>query len=78
MPASPIKRTEEATLGSSARAGVRLIVWCRECGHQVEPDPAELAGRYGEEMALLDWKARLVCSSCGGRDVDMVVTGQKR
>src|SRR5690242_479017 len=39
-----------ATLGSSAAAGVRLIVWCRECGHQVEPDPAEQARRYGAEM----------------------------
>ena len=40
-----------ATLGSSARAGVRLIVWCRDCRHQVEPDPAEQAVRYGAEMA---------------------------
>ena len=28
------------TLGNAA-AHVRLIVWCRECRHQVEPDPAE-------------------------------------
>jgi hypothetical protein len=28
------------TLGSAAAAGVRLIVWCRECGHQVEPHSA--------------------------------------
>jgi hypothetical protein len=27
------------TLGRAAAAGVRLIVWCRECGRQVEPDP---------------------------------------
>jgi len=25
-----------------------------------------------------DWRARLVCSRCGGRNVDMVVTGQRR
>jgi hypothetical protein len=31
------------TLGNAARAGVRLIVWCKECQHQVEPDPAEQA-----------------------------------
>jgi hypothetical protein len=31
------------TLGAAAR--VRLIVWCKECQHQVEPDPAEMAAR---------------------------------
>ena len=41
-----------ATLGSSAAAGVRLIVWCRDCRHQVEPDPAEQAQRYGAEMTF--------------------------
>jgi hypothetical protein len=34
-----------ATLGSSAAAGVRFIVWCKACSHQVEPDPAEQAER---------------------------------
>jgi hypothetical protein len=29
------------TLGVAAAASVRLIVWCKECQHQVEPDPAE-------------------------------------
>jgi hypothetical protein len=31
------------TLGVAAAAGVRLIVWCEECRHKVEPDPAEMA-----------------------------------
>jgi hypothetical protein len=26
------------TPGVAAAAGVRLIVWCKECQHQVEPD----------------------------------------
>ena len=29
------------TLGNAAAAQVRLIVWCKACQHQVEPDPAE-------------------------------------
>jgi hypothetical protein len=33
------------TLGSATGAGARLIVWCQDCGHQVEPDPAEMAAR---------------------------------
>ena len=39
------------TLGTAAAAGVRLIVWCKECRHQVEPDPAEMATRYSAENA---------------------------
>ena len=67
-----------ATLGSSAAAGVRLIVWCPDCRHQVEPDPVEQAQRYGAEVTVLDWRDRLVCSKCGSREIDMVVTGTER
>ena len=66
------------TLGGAAAAGVRLIAWCRNCRRRVEPDPAELASRYGAETTALEWKERLVCSGCGGREVDMVVTGERR
>ena len=66
------------TLGVATAAGVRLIVWCRACGHQVEPDPAEMATLYGDETSVLDWRERLVCSQCGSRQVDMVVTGTRR
>ena len=66
------------TLGNAAAAQVRLIVWCLDCRHQVEPDPAEMAERYGAEMTVPYWHARLVCSECGSRRVDMVVTGTER
>jgi hypothetical protein len=33
------------TLGGAAAAQVRLIVWCKACQHQIEPDPAEMAAR---------------------------------
>jgi hypothetical protein len=55
------------TLASAAVPGVSLIVYCCGCGHQVELDPAEQAERKG-----------LVCSACGGRDIDMVVSGTER
>jgi hypothetical protein len=64
------------TLGGAA--GVRLIAWCKSCQHQVEPDPAEMAARYGAETSVLEWRGRLVCSRCGGREVDMVVSGTER
>jgi hypothetical protein len=66
------------TLGNAANAKVRLIVWCKACGHQVEPDPAEMAARYGADMAVPNWRDRLVCSRCGGRNIDMVVSGTER
>jgi hypothetical protein len=63
------------TLGNAAAARVRFIVWCKTCRHQGEPDPAEQAERYGAETPVPEWRERLVCSACGSRDVDMVVTG---
>ena len=38
-------------LGNAAAVQVRLIVWCLDCRHQVEPDPAEMAELYGAEYA---------------------------
>jgi hypothetical protein len=66
------------TLGNETAARVRLIVWCRDCQHQVEPDVAEVAGRYGANTTVLQWRERLVCSRCGGRKVDMGASGTGR
>jgi hypothetical protein len=44
------------TLGNAATAKVRFIVWCLDCQHQVEPDPAEIAARYGADTPVLDWR----------------------
>jgi hypothetical protein len=65
------------TLRAAGAASVRIIVWCGDCGHQVEPDPAEQARRYGDETSVLNWRARLVCSRCGRRAINMVLTGAK-
>jgi hypothetical protein len=64
-----------ATLGSTLAAHLCLIVWCKACRHQVEPDIAEQAERYGAELPLEEWAARLRCTECGGGDVDFVVSG---
>ena len=66
------------TLGNAAAARVRLIVWCKDCRHQVEPDPGAMAERYGAATTVPEWRERLRCSQCGGRNIDMVVTGTKR
>jgi hypothetical protein len=57
-------------LGNAAAARVRLIVWCKACGYRIEPDPAGQAQRYGAEMPVPEWRERLVCSTCGSRNVD--------
>jgi hypothetical protein len=36
-----------ATVGGTAAAQARIVVWCRDCRHRVEPDPPELARWYG-------------------------------
>jgi DNA-directed RNA polymerase subunit RPC12/RpoP len=66
------------TLGNAAAAHVTLIVWCKDCRHQVEPDAAAMADRYGAEMSVPDWRERLRCSQCGSRNIDMVVSGTER
>jgi hypothetical protein len=66
------------TLGNAAEAKVWLIVWCKECGHKAESDPAGQAAAYGPDMPVPEWGARLRCSHCGGRDTDYVVSGARR
>jgi hypothetical protein len=66
-----------ATLGSTAKAYVRLIVWCKACRHQTEPDVAALAEKYGAETTVPDLVGRLVCSECGAREVKFVLTGAR-
>ena len=50
----------------------------KNCQHQLEPDPAEQAQQHGAETSVLDWRRRLVCSKCGSREIDMIVTGTRR
>jgi len=39
---------------------------------------AKIAIRYCANTSALDWHERLLCSRCGGRQFDMVVTETKR
>ena len=66
-----------ATLGSSLKARVDLVCTCRDCLHQAAPDLAEQVARHGAEMTVIEWQKRLVCSRCGSRNVDCVVSGYK-
>ena len=66
-------------LGNIAGNYVHIIVWCKACQHQIEPDPAAMAAGYGGR----DVGARLARAACmllvrqpGYRD--MVLTGTRR
>jgi hypothetical protein len=63
------------TLGKAAAAQVRLIVWCKGCGHQVEPDHVEMAARYGADTSVPDWK-RLVSLSAQAVQAGLI-TGER-
>jgi hypothetical protein len=63
------------TLGGVLRTHMQLIAWCHACLHQVKPDIAALVERYGAEMEVPEWGARLICSKCGSHDTDFVVSG---
>jgi len=67
------------TLGAAAVVGVRLIVWCREGGRQIEPELAELARHRGATTTVVEWReeARLL-PVCESANVDLVVTGTER
>jgi len=40
------------TLGQALAAKVRLIVWCKSCGHQAEPDVATQVAHHGATMPV--------------------------
>ena len=67
--------TGPATLGSSLRAGVRLVCWCNKCLYTIDADVAALVARLGPELPVPKWGKRLRCSRCGSRNCDFVVTG---
>ena len=59
-------------------AKVRLIVWCKACGHRAEPALADQIASYGGDTAVIDWARRLRYSACDRREGDFVVGGATR
>jgi hypothetical protein len=66
------------TLGQAVAAKVRLIAWCKSCGHQSEPDISTQVAQHGSTMTVPDWARLLRCTNCGARDADFVVSGAGR
>jgi len=66
------------TLSRPLAAKVRLIVWCKACGHPAEPAVADQVASYGGAAAVINSARRQRCSACDGREVDFVVSGATR
>jgi hypothetical protein len=60
------------TLGNAGTAKVWLILWCFDCQHQSETDPAEMPERYGTEKSVPDWHRKC------GRGTSMLIGGPAR
>ena len=71
---------ETTTLGAAAKTSATLIVSCRapDCDHQSQADPAIVARIFGADLTVAEWRKRLVCSRCGGRDVAVLFMGRRR
>jgi hypothetical protein len=68
----------EITLGNAANAKVRRSCGARRAAIRSSLMLPQMAERYGANTAVPEWRERLVCSACGSRNVDMVVTGTER
>jgi hypothetical protein len=51
------------TLGSAAKAHLTLVVWCKDCRHQAEPDLAAMVERRG----ITDGRCRRGAGMVAGR-----------
>jgi hypothetical protein len=65
------------TLGNALRAKVRLLVWCKKCGHRTEPDVATQVAQQGAEMLVTEWARLRRCAVCDERGADFAVSGDR-
>ncbi|MCP5366419.1 MAG: hypothetical protein H6907_17030 [Hyphomicrobiales bacterium] len=57
------------TLGEIADKGLDVFCWCNRCTHSAVLPTARLLKELGPAYPVPEVGARLVCSSCGSRDV---------
>lgn len=71
-----------ATLAGMIDGGYSITVFCRHCDHRAFLDLEALAERLGPDHGALadDLLPKLRCSSCGGKQLGMLVgtTGASR
>ena len=62
-----------AVLGDLVRDKAGLAIACEACSRHVALDPATLARRLGYDCSVPSLRARLLCSRCGSRSIDVQV-----
>ena len=62
------------TLANIASKGVRPVSSAWFAATRPNSTWPEMAQRYGAETTVPDWHARLFCSQCGSRQVDIAVS----
>jgi hypothetical protein len=50
----------------------QMYAYCNACRHSSQLDVAALRERYGSDLSLKSMRARLRCSRCGARCVDVM------
>ena len=61
------------TLGKLADAGMGLAWTCNHCRRTLALTLDEAIRRRGRDQVFVQWKPRIICSSCGSRDFSMRV-----
>jgi hypothetical protein len=71
-------RKSRSLKGHSRCASINRTHAFRSGCTKVLADPGEMMARCGAQTTVPDWRERLICSGCGSRQVDFVVTGTER
>ena len=61
------------TLGKLADAGMGLAWACDNCHRTLGLTMDEAIRRWGRNQVFVQWKPRIICGSCGSRDISMRV-----
>ena len=61
------------TLGKLADAGMCLAWACNHCHRTLGVTLNEAIRRWGRDQVFVRWTSRIICGSCGSRDISMRV-----
>jgi hypothetical protein len=61
------------TLGNAANAKVRVDRVVQGVRPRGRADPGEIAGQYGWDISIVDWRKRLVCGRAGGWRTEIIL-----
>jgi len=63
------RQHRQATLGELQQRGIAVFCWCNRCSHNAVLELTPLIAQLGPLCPVPEVGARLVCSSCGSKDI---------